>query len=322
VRWHDTHGACIALTNASYGAPTFYNHGTAAFFLFVLLWTCVVIVNLPWYTTMGRAALDMGDAIVAHKEITFERLRYFRDVFLLYGMAGFVLCGGAGMAYVLFSKQWRAASPLFVIAPTLHYLFNPQVSSDHPWMLRRYAFSVFPVLILYTTFLLSEWYPRLTLKKRSMVLALALLLIGGNMPAFMRYATFKEFAGLRQQVMQLGERFDEHDLVMMDCGVSADCWTSADGPLRFLAGKNAMVLLRFPGMEYLDTGKFEHLYLITPNEVAAFYTQQSDFKSRLKYVDDYTISSTRRTLPNNTYPTSLPQTERVIVRGKIFEIEQ
>jgi len=239
----------------------------------------------PQATSLG----EVGDPTVSNF--------YLLKIFYLYGLLSFFII--SAIACIFYARQKNTAKliPFFIVAPTLIYFFNSHISPDHPWMLRRFAFSLLPGAIFYCALLISDWQKSLSAAKTNPIFKLApailtIVLVIGNLPAFLNFATFSENKNLLSQTENLSQQFSAKDLVLIDRLATGDGWSMLAGPMNFLQRKNAVYFFNPDDLSKLDLKNFEHIYLVAPDNEIAYYTN-STIGSRLTVNNHYTLATAR-----------------------------
>ena len=239
-------------------------------------------------------------------------------VFFLYGIASSLLLGIFGVIWLWTKKQWEKMIPFFIVLPSLVYLVNPWISSDHPWMLRRFVFSIIPVFLFYSVLFLQDWTMEEKMKHRKIVSwALIVIMIFSNFFIFFRYFTFSENKGLLQETQKISENFSQNDLVLVDRSAAGDGWTMITGPMNFLYNINTVYLFNPKDVEKIDRSRFEKIYLIASNQNIQFFVQSLG-KENLISAKDYSIKNEKL---SNFGDFFLPEKENYEIKGKIFEVK-
>ncbi|EKD46950.1 MAG: hypothetical protein ACD_67C00003G0002 [uncultured bacterium] len=254
---------------------------------------------------------------------------YTVKIFYLYGLLGFFIIGAIGVITTFWKKEFYKLMPLLVVAPTFFYFFSSQITPDHPWMLRRFMFSLLPVAIFYSGLLLGQWLEKKSDSEKSGVLlrfssgVIVVVLIAMNLPAFSKYLTFSENKGLLEQTQALSEQFSDNDLILIDREASGDGWSMISGPMNFLHGKNAIYFFNTQDLSKLDLNKFENVYLIVSNEKVQYYLN-STISSRLTEIKDYNLNSTKLDIKpaSALQKMSLPEKKEFAIHGKIFKVSK
>jgi hypothetical protein len=87
---------------------------------------------------------------------------YLLRVFFSYNIIAYLFLGLAGIIWLAknLKRSWLKPEfvPIFITFPAFFYLLSPQISLDDPWLLRRFVFAVFPVLIFYTIYFLNRFF--------------------------------------------------------------------------------------------------------------------------------------------------------------------
>ncbi|MEI7620962.1 MAG: hypothetical protein WCJ51_00340 [Candidatus Moraniibacteriota bacterium] len=304
-------------------------------FIGVLLFLLfVVLANFFWetnfYKEIIKAILPTTTApLDASAQITAEALPsfYLSKIFGLYGMLGFFILSTVACVLYALRRKFTKLIPFLIIAPTLLYFFDSHISPDHPWMLRRFAFSLLPAAIFYCTLLIGDFDQYLVAGKKNQLLrifpiALASLLILTNMPAFWHLAFLAENQPLLEQTRQLSKHFSDKDLILVDRLATGDGWSMLTGPLNFLEGKNAVYFFNLNDLSKLNTKKFESVYLLTPTNRNGFYLN-SAIGSFLTPVDKFTLTTSRLNLKKATNGVALafPNQQTITVPLTIFRIQ-
>lgn len=251
---------------------------------------------------------------------------YNIKIFYLYGLLGFLITGAIGVILNFWKKEFYMLVPFFVVAPTLVYLFSSQITPDHPWILRRFMFSILPVAIFYSGLLLGQLLEKKSEGKNSLrfLSGIAIIiLLTLNFPAFSKYLFYSENKNLLNQTQQLSNQFSTDDLVLVDREATGDGWSMISGPMNFLYGKKATYFFNIQDLTKLNTSKFENIYLITPNEKVPYYLS-STIGNRLIQAGDYKLNTTRLDIQpaNPLKKIILPEKKELLIRGKIFKIEK
>jgi len=253
---------------------------------------------------------------------------YTGKVFYLYGLLGFFTISGISIIFKLWKKEFYKLVPFFLTLPTYVYFFDSQISPDHPWMLRRFAFSLAPVAIFYTGLFLGRLFETSAQEKISghakrIAMLIFAILLAMNLPAFLKYVTYTENAGLLQQTKALSAKFSSNDLILIDQQASGDGWSMLSGPMNYLYGKNAVYFFNNQDLTKLDTSKFSNIYLIASDTKVPFY-KNSTLGEKLTQTDEYVLSTVRLNAEKNSTSgkISLPEKKAITVTGKIFKISK
>ncbi len=247
---------------------------------------------------------------------------YILRVFSAYGLLNFLVFGIVGFVYLFKHKKFEILVPFLIVLPTFAYIVYPGISSDHPWMLRRFLFAVVPVSILYTV-----WFLDLFFKKRGYFYIFSSLLLLANLLVFVPYLAFSSNQNLLPQIKTISSNFSSTDLVLVDSKATGDGWSMMTGPMNFLFGKQAVYFFNPNDLAKIDRSKFSNIYFIIPNDDLETY-RQSGLLARLVPVKNYQIATTALeatpTEPQQAFasPVKLPAMENLAVYGKIYMLKQ
>lgn len=271
--------------------------------------------NFSFYHEIGSALSHQGETN-SDKDI-FGSNFYTLKIFSLYGMLGYLILGIWGIIYFFKKRGWKILVPFFFVSPSFVYLVDSNISTDHPWMLRRFAFAILPVLIFYSLLFIYNLWQKHKLFGKILFFALIISLFFSGLPAYLKYLDFSENKILFEDSAKISQNFTNSDLVLVDQMASGDGWSMISGPMNFFYGKTAVYFFNPQDFDKIDTHKFNKVYLITPEENINFW-RSSSLGSRLNYYQDYSISTTRLDIAHED--THLPDKINVAVKGKIFEI--
>jgi hypothetical protein len=289
--------------------------------LFFVIFLADLWVNLNFFKEIGKALLEnILPAKTEALELDEKVIRpgfYISNVFFQYGIFHYLILGIAGIIFFIRKKKYSELIPFLVVAPVFVYLFDAHISSDHPWMLRRYAFAIIPAVVFYTILAFHEWTKRFKIIFSALLFFLFFL----NLIIFSKFAFFAENKNLSQEATALSQNFSNNDLVLVDRLASGDNWTMLSGPMNFVNGKNSVYFFNPNDFQKLDLKKFAKIYLIAPNENIAFY-ENSVLWTRMNFVKNYTLDTKRLSIAdeNINNKVSLPKIKSVEIKGKIFEI--
>lgn len=243
-------------------------------------------MNLPYYKMIGKALIKFlggfgSDVVSAGHSFSVLGSRFpVGSALILYGILPLFLAGFLGILILWREKRWNALLPLFLALPTLLYLFAPNITLDHPWMLRRYYFSLFPSLLVSAVLgfaLLIQKQQKLSLadapaKSVKMLFPLYIgILLLFSAPAVTRFAWHQENAGLLPQIERFSQEFGQNDLILIDRQSTGNGYAMATGPLSFLYSRQAVYFFNPEDLTKLDYSRFSHVYLVAPEENTSRY---------------------------------------------------
>ncbi len=261
------------------------------------------------------------------KNLFFPGFRMIQ-IYTLYGLISFWILGLFGVIAAFFKKNWQLLIPFFLASPSLIYLVNSSISSDHPWMLRRFVFSILPLSIFYSAvFLKYLLAKKIDTNRRSnfwlfLPVALIILIIFINLKPFLRFAFFSENEDLLQQTQELAKRFSSNDLILVDRLSSGDGWSLLAGPLNSVFNLNAVYFFNPNDLDKLDLDQFENVYILVGQKEISNYLNTS-LGEKLTVADKYTLKTTRLTETSNKNSTSIidyPQKSLIKVSGYILKL--
>lgn len=266
--------------------------------LFTFFFLRDFFINLPYYKMIGKALLKFLRGFSGGAEGTIEQGASLGlgSVFFLYGFLTIALLGFFGILLFLKKKRWLLLIPAFIALPTFLYLFHPNITPDHPWMLRRYLFTLFPTLLFSAVVSLALLFAKEKAslseqprgKRLFLVTAIFLGLIILQYPAWSAQLTFAEGRGLRDQIALFSQEFSDKDLILVDQNATGNGFFMLSGPGQFLFGKNTVYFFNPYDLSALDTKRFERIYLLTPEESQGRYA--GVFGDRLIFKKSVTFS--------------------------------
>lgn len=312
------------------------NHKTIGIALIAFLVAFIVNFqkDLPFFKEIGKAIFNQ---FLEPEVKTSDFLRTFfapaariSQVYILYGLAGFLILGFIGAIKSFWKKSIFILIPLLITFPALIYLIDSNISSDHPWMLRRFVFVILPLFIFYTAYLFKTLLDknnsepgRPKFSKYFVSVAIVTLLFL-NLKSFNRYAFYSENQKLLEQTEKLSKKFSDKDLILIDRLSSGDGWSMISGPLESVFNKQAVYFFNPSDIKKIDLQKFENIYLLSPKESLAYYAG-SELGDRLEIKEKYILQTTRLSefkkndiLPIMRYPAK----ENVAVEGYILKLKK
>jgi hypothetical protein len=161
--------------------------------------------------------------------------------------------------------------PIFLAGPFLIYFLKPMISLDHPWLLRRFMFAVWPLLVLSAVVLIH----RLS-KKTIPGFAFLSLLVAWSLLLFFNYGFIRENTELTRELARLSQQFSEKDLILVDKSTAPDSWSLISAPLRFLFAKNAVYIYNPADISKIKATDFDSVYLLTAPDHSNLYQDYLD----------------------------------------------
>jgi hypothetical protein len=287
--------------------------------LIIYLWN--FISNISYYKIFAKGFLHSFSGLGSASDVPvgfFTGIFYTMKIFSIYGLLAYVIIAVIGLLYCLKLKKYEILIPFFVLIPSFIYIVQPSISSDHPWMLRRFLFSIIPICILYTVIFLNY-----SLKRKSLFYLFSFLLIAANIAVSIPYIFSEENKGLLEQVQPISRSFSEKDLVFVDQKATGDGFLMMTGPMSFLYNKQAVYFINPSDVEKIDRSKFSNIYFIIPDDNLGLY-EKSGLISTLRPVKDYQIETSRFDIKMGkknelaSQPVELPIEKSFITLGKIY----
>ncbi len=288
------------------------------FSLFLLIIAILFVwnffVDIYFYKTIAKALLDgFSDEKITIKNTSFFNLL---AILAIYGLLLPLVLGIAQIFIFLKNRNYNKLIPFFITLPVFIYIFSPQITPTHPWMLRRFVFAVLPVAILYSVLLIDK----IGRRKKLLAGLVFLMILATNLPSFTKYLSFRPGENLLTFTRQTSELFSKNDLVLIDRQVTGDNWQMISDPMNSLFKKNSVYFFNPQDLKQLDLENYDKVFLISPNQKVSYY-QKTIGDDKLKFVKNYSL-----TLPilerSDLQKISLPETKNLIVNGQIFEIKK
>ncbi|HFC76659.1 MAG TPA: hypothetical protein ENJ27_00285 [Candidatus Moranbacteria bacterium] len=284
--------------------------------LLIFIWN--IKVDIYFYKTLAKAfGKDFSGDLIALNDKNIFSIFSLLKIFALYGILFPLFLGFFKIISFLREKDFKILIPFLIVSPAFIYLLNPQITPDHPWMLRRFVFAILPASILYTTFLIGD-----LIQKKNIKLAFFIIfsILFFNFHSFIPLLPFRPAENLLQETENISHQFSAKDLILIDRMASGNNWEMIADPMNFLFEKNAVYFFNPNDLEKLNLKKYARIYLIVPNERVNYY-KNSSIGNRLSFFKNYFI---RTIILDNQQlnSTILPQQKITITDGTIFRIKK
>ena len=285
--------------------------------LFVISCT-VLIMNIPFFITMATASTNATSDIADSSDL-MNKLAYLFSTYTLYGLLlPLLLTCIVGIISLRYKKYRQIMLPFILVLPLAIYYFFPQISGDHPWMLRRFVFALLPATILISVVFVSYIRPSNLFKHVAKYLILSILFIA-NLFTFFTFITYSENLTLQKQVADISKDFGDNDLILVDKDTAANGWSLITNPMRSLENKHAVYFFNPYDFEKLDTSSFDNVFLITSNENKHRYLDV--LSDKMSYVKKYVIVTEQLDITKSkTLPPKTPEKETYIIRGTVYKL--
>lgn len=241
--------------------------------LFGIVMTLVnLLSNVPLYRSILKALLEdhflekaAGSGGTALSESLHTVLPLWR-IFSVYGLAIPFALGLAGLLFLLFRRNLIALVPAMLALPTFLFLADPNITPDHPWMLRRFLFSLWPVFFAAFPVALYGMLGRTGRIGKFAAPAVFVVIVALSIPPTAHLFSRSEYVGLDEGTRRLTETVTDDDLLLIDRDATGDPYAIPAGPLRVLYGKNAAYFFNPADYERIRKDRYGSVYLLTPPE--------------------------------------------------------
>ena len=204
----------------------------------------------------------------------------------------------------------QRAIPFLVTVLIFVYLIDPNISDDHPWMLRRFVFAILPVSILYTFMLFK--------RKKSLRMTLIFIIsitIGYNLYINRAFLIFQQNEGLLEDVSKIQAKFKDDDLILIAQNSSGSGWSLISEPLRTIYDKQAVYFFNPKDLDKINFNNYNNVYLLASKEDEKLFSKVNKTK-----VDDYKIDYSIVEPSKRAF--SQPGIEKVNINGRIYKIQK
>jgi hypothetical protein len=285
---------------------------------------CVVaIMSMPFIITMTRVFFDTTTASpsASHTPFFIDTFSSLANIYMAYGLLiPLILTAIFSVCALRYKKMRPYLFPIVIMLPLFSYYLFPHISDDHPWMLRRFVFALLPTTILISTFLISL-IPHKWSYRRLMQTIIVTIIILTNIPAFFTFFTYAENHELDKQLSEFAQQFNENDLVLVDKNAAGSGWSMIDYPLRSLHNVSTVYFFNPKDIEQIDTSKFDHIYLVTPNTKKAHY--EKELSRYIHYANKYIFIAEQLSIEKDpSFPIVFPHKEKKVIRGTIYELKK
>jgi hypothetical protein len=271
-----------------------------------------------------EAPLSEEDSFLSDDWKNFYNLRLFHN----YNLAPFFIFTGVFLLNFLRKKERekiKGKSKLFLLPfvfslPTLIYLFDANISLDHPWYFRRFIFMIIPMTVLYAALFLyclrssNRWLFRIIVLLIISLNILLLFPVASDGQPGKNLLTFGQNQHLLTQIEELSNNFSDKDLLLISQRSSGSGWSLMSEPLRTLFGKQAVYFFNPYDLGKIERSKFENVYLISSASELSLYE-----KINKKEIKRYTLENT--IIDPSRDPEQKPRTVETKTEIIIFQVE-
>lgn len=264
-----------------------------------LLTTAIVLLadffgNMTRYVSIvkavSRTVSESGSAPLGSTSLElFSDMASFWELFSSYGLLLPLLLGLVGIVILAIQRNRIALIPAVLALPTFLYLVDPNISADHPWMLRRLLFSVWPAMVISCSAGIHALTGDTADGKRKALVTAAVVCLAGIVPTASVF-TFSENPALLEETHRLADTIGSDDLVLIDRTASGDPYAIIAGPLRFLYGKNAVYFFNSADYAKIPLRQYRHTYLLSP---ADEFERWSGLSASLSPVKTFSFTAVR-----------------------------
>jgi len=200
---------------------------------------------------------------------------HLAKIFFSYNILVYVVLGLAGIGWLAgnLKANWTKPEflPIFLTFPLFFYLISPQITLDDPWLLRRFAFAVFPALIFYSIYFSNKFF-----RHRVFLYIILAGLIGGNIAVSQKFLAYSENKNLLSQTEKISQKFGPNDLILVDRLATGSGFSLMSEPLNTIYGKNAVYFFSAEDLKYINRNQYKNIYLLAPaGEKSAWYDSLS-----------------------------------------------
>lgn len=196
----------------------------------------------------GQLTFDNFFGAISSSFPSLTKFVYLVQVEWKYGILFFGFFGLLALFILIFRSKQRFFNKkeerflkilLFLISPFFISFVSPQISGDHPWMLRRFLVAVLPAGILLAIFIIYRLGKKMPQKMSFLVPIFLGLLFLPSFEASSSFLTIKTGDGRNEALEKLGEFFKKEDFVFLHRESSGDGWQMFSGPLMSVYSLNS-----------------------------------------------------------------------------------
>lgn len=232
---------------------------------------------------------------------------YLLKVFFNYHLLIWFLLTIVAIPYLLKKKRWSILIPFFLFSPTLIYLLDANISLDHPWMLRRFIFSLIPLSIFYGMFILDK------IKYKKIYSAIIVFILFTNLWQSIPFAFKAQNKNLLTNLNSLAKEFSNNDLVLVSQKATSSGWLLLSEPLRNISGIPAVYFFRPSDLHDLKNNYSNIYLLVNPVELDLF----KEFPKQL--IKEIELNN--QTIPPSRDPLKKPQWQTFRTKLILYKLD-
>jgi hypothetical protein len=269
----------------------------------LLVCTAALPLYLPHGRILGKAALRFLQSLTTapkHGVETASALLSLLGNFFTYGFLFTFFLALIGIVFLIRRRAWPLLIPALLALPGFAYVLFPNITPDHPWLLRRFLFLLYPAAVFTATIFLSAFLaddstspislPRGWRRRLTLGVAVAALLVSALPGAAVAFP-FAEHRGLYAQTAKIAARFGASDLILIDRETSGSGYALLSGPLFTHFGKQAAYIFNPADLDQIDLTPYTRAYLIAP--VGSVYRYAENDTRTLVELDRLRITDSR-----------------------------
>lgn len=279
-------------------------------------------VNLPFYTIMAKVIIKEWHLFSSFGTGATTAAAAYQPENLFsivshYHLGHLFLAGATGLLFAYW-KHHRTMLIVFVLAlPTFIYLLDANITPDHPWMLRRYYFTLWPAFIIGLLFLwhiIEEHFSKL--KSRTGLLSLTFILVALHAAPASTAWRLDEHTRLYEATLTLADRLTGRDLILVDRLASGSPFHLLAGPLHSILGKQAVYFFNHEDLQRLDLQSYERVFFLGSQSAKNDLEKNSHFHFQEQASFNFILPAT------STAESSFPQIKETKTRAALFELIQ
>lgn len=287
----------------------------------IFVFLAYVVVDSQFFITLIKGAIKPFSGTTENSVLPANLLvsfYYTLRVLSTYYLLNFILFGIVGLIWVLKEKK-EIAIPFLIILPAFIYLFYPNISPDHPWMLRRFMFTLVPFGVFYSTLLFAFFFKN----KMYLFYIFSGLLLLPNLLLFARYFPIVPHQKLLSEIDAIARDFSNEDLLLIDNETTGDGWSMISGPLNFIYNKQCAYFFNVNDLEKINLDKFNKVYFLIPDNHADHYIkggllEKMDLVKNYIFYNNFLESDAINESISMRSPVSLPNEKVVSISAKLY----